>query len=43
MQPTNEEIGYQADLNSIGRKTSSRRIKFGSPYISEDADYILDG
>ena len=26
-------------ISSIGRKTSSRRTEFSSPYISEDADY----
>lgn len=30
-------------IDSIGRKTSSRRMRFSSPYISEDADYIFGG
>lgn len=30
-------------ISSISHKTSSRRMKFSSPYISEDADYIFDG
>ena len=30
-------------IDSIGRKTSSRRTEFSSPYISEEADYIFDG
>ena len=28
-------------ISSIGRKISSRRTEFSSPYISEDADYIF--
>lgn len=53
MQPTVEANSYNSEriyisplsscISRIGRKTSSRRTEFSSPYISEDADYIFDG
>ena len=30
-------------IDSVGRKTSSKGMKFSPPYIGEDADYIFDG
>mgnify|MGYP004648516917 CR=1 FL=1 len=50
-QPTIEANSYSSEriyifllsscISSIGRKNSSRGTEFSSPYISEDADYII--